>query len=102
MHIKVHVNKYMRKLIFKISLTFMSVLILNLVQFEDAFAIAPTSVDEIFFDKLLAEAGTSRTAINPDQMWAANRGDARGQNLYLSISNEMVDKPLEEAIKKAS
>lgn len=91
----------MKNLISKIGLIFASVLIFNLVQVGDALATAPASLDEVFFDKLLAEAGTSRSQIMPDKIFQTNKGDERGQNLYFSISNEMMDKPLKEAIKKA-
>lgn len=97
------ITKSMKNLISTICLTFVGVLIFSLVQGADAsvaFA-TPASVDEIFFDKLLAEAGTSRSQIMPDKIFQTNKGEERGQNLYFSISNEMMDKPLKEAVKKA-
>lgn len=93
------ITKSMKNLISTICLTFVGVLIFSLVQMEVAYA--TSSVDEIFFDKLLAEAGTSRSQIMPDKIFQTNKGEGRGKNLYFSISNEMMDKPLKEAIKKA-
>ncbi|MDP4007835.1 MAG: hypothetical protein Q8P68_01455 [Candidatus Peregrinibacteria bacterium] len=93
----------MKNLISKISVIFIGLLVLSLVQVSHAYALEATqSVDEILFDKLLAESSTSRSAIKPDTIWESSKGNERGQNLYLSVTNEMSDKPLKEAIKTAS
>lgn len=88
----------------KISVIFIGLLVLILVQTGHAYASADTvsSVDEILFDKLLSEVSTSRNAIKSETIWSASAGSERGKNLYLSITNEMSDKPLKEAIKTAS
>ena len=60
------------------------------------------SLDEQFFDMVLADQGVSRSTIKPEQMWDKSKGDNSGQNLYLMMYNEIQDKPLKDAIATIS
>ncbi len=58
--------------------------------------------NEILFDMLLAKSETTRSEIKIDKLFEPAKGKDQGQNLYLSVLNDSVDKPLKDALKVAS
>ena len=93
----------MKNLLLKICLIAISVL----VSTSTAYAVADDgsnvlSLDEQFFELLLADQQVTRPNIDPKKIWAQNKGDNRGQNMYMMILNEVDDKPFKDAIEELS